>query len=342
VYPELFKIGDFVITSFGLMMFLSFLTAAWVTGLQLRRYGLPPELGWDMLAWCALAGIGGAKLYYLLLNWGALLADPMGEILNRGGLVWYGGLIGGVLAYYFQVRRRGLPLATMYDATAPALALGYGVGRLGCFLVGDDYGRYTEGPLGIAFPQGAPPSTAGTLRSMGETLPMHIPDYAVVAVHPTQLYMMALAVLMFAILWQLGGRATLRAGQLFAAYMVLYGLERFGIEFVRVKTDRLMIGGAGISTSQVASIVLVALGAWLWWRQGRVGAPAPIGGAAPAAGGDAAAAAGSAGAPAAGHGVAPAAGGAAPPPAGGDPAGVSVDGAPAPGAHSPPRPPAAG
>jgi phosphatidylglycerol---prolipoprotein diacylglyceryl transferase len=276
LYPDLFKIGDFVITSFGLMMFLSFLTAAWITGAQLRRYGLPKELAWDMLAWCALGGIAGAKLYYLALHMDALIADPVAEILNRGGLVWYGGLIGGVVAYYLQVRARKLPVATMYDATAPGLALAYVVGRFGCFLVGDDYGRYTDGPFGIAFPRGLPPTTAETLRSMGESVPAHILDSAVVPVHPTQLYEMGLASIMFAVLWMVGARRGLRAGQLFALYMMLYGLERFGIEFVRAKTDRVMIGGAGFSTSQIASVLLAALGAWLWFRQGRAGAPAPL------------------------------------------------------------------
>lgn len=276
MYPDLFKIGDFVITSFGLMMFLSFLTAAWITGAQLRRYGLPKELAWDMLAWCALGGIAGAKLYYLILHWEALLANPMSELLSRGGLVWYGGLIGGVLAYYLQVRARKLPVATMYDATAPALALAYVVGRSGCFLVGDDYGRYTDGPFGIAFPIGAPPSTAGILRSMGENVPAHIPDAAVVPVHPTQLYEMGLASIMFVILWQVGAKRGLRAGQLFSLYMVLYGLERFGIEFVRAKSDRIFLAGIGFSTSQIMSVLLVALGAFLWWRQGRVGAPTPL------------------------------------------------------------------
>jgi phosphatidylglycerol---prolipoprotein diacylglyceryl transferase len=276
LYPDLFRIGDFVITSFGLMMFLSFITAAWLTGLQLRRYGLPKELAWDMLAWVALGGILGAKAYYLALHWQALLANPLGEILSRGGLVWYGGLIGGVIAYYLQVRARNLPMATMYDATAPALAMAYVVGRLGCFLVGDDYGGYTDGPFGVAFPRGAPPSTAGILRSMGEDVPAHIADATVVAVHPTQLYEMLLASIMFVILWQLGARRWLRAGQLFAAYMVLYGLERFGIEFVRAKADRIFIAGVGFSTSQIASVLLLAGGAWLWWRQGRRSAPAPL------------------------------------------------------------------
>jgi phosphatidylglycerol---prolipoprotein diacylglyceryl transferase len=270
------RIGDFVITSFGVMMFLSFISAAYFTGRQLERYGLPKDYAWDMLAWCALGGIAGAKIYYLALHWQALLANPMGEILSRGGLVWYGGLIGGVVAYYLQVRARKLPVATMYDATAPALAIAYAVGRLGCFLVGDDYGRYTDGPFGIAFPVGAPPSTAGVLRSMGETVPAHIADATVVTVHPTQLYEIGLALVMFGILWQLGTNRGFRAGQLFAVYMMLYGVERFLIEFVRAKSDRIQLAGVGLSTSQIMSVLLLGLGAWLFFRQKKVGAPTPL------------------------------------------------------------------
>ena len=88
MFPELFRIGNFPITSFGLMMFLSFLTAAWITGAQLRRYGMARELAWDMLAWVAVGGILGAKLYYLALNMDAVIANPMDQLLSRGGLVW--------------------------------------------------------------------------------------------------------------------------------------------------------------------------------------------------------------------------------------------------------------
>jgi phosphatidylglycerol---prolipoprotein diacylglyceryl transferase len=263
MYPVLFRIGTFEITSFGLMMFLAFVTAAWITGRQLERYGRDRELAWDMLAWCAIAGIVGAKLYYLGLHWEALAANPAQELLSRGGLVWYGGLIGGVLAYGWQVHRRGLPMARMFDATAPALALAYAVGRLGCFLVGDDYGRPTDSWVGVKFPQGAPPSTAGYLRSTGAEIPASIPDTAVLAVHPTQLYEIVLALVMFAILWRLAERLR-RPGQLFGLYLALYGVERFGIEFVRAKSDRFFLG---LSTSQFASMALLGIAFYLWQRR---------------------------------------------------------------------------
>lgn len=271
MYPVLFKIGNFPITSFGLMMFLAFITAAYVTGRQLDRYGMKRELAWDLLAVVAIGGILGAKIYYIALHWSDLMAAPLHELTSRGGLVWYGGLMGGVLAYFFQIRRQKLPAAVMFDATAPALAIAYAVGRTGCFLVGDDYGLPTNGPFGIAFPNGSPPSTAGYLRSVGAHIPAAIPNSQVVTVHPTQLYEIGMALIMFAILWRIGARR-LRRGQLFALYMVLYGIERFLIEFVRAKGDRFVLG---LSTSQLASIALLALGSWLWFHQGRTAAPVP-------------------------------------------------------------------
>lgn len=264
MFPVLFRIGEFEITTFGLMMFLSFLSGAWITGRMLTRYGLSRDLIWDMLAWIAIGGIVGAKAWYLALHWQDLAANPLGEIFSRGGLVWYGGLLGGVTAYYLQVRARKLPIPVMFDATAPALAVAYAVGRMGCFLVGDDYGVYTQGPWGIAFPQGAaPPSTAGYLRSIGDSIPASIPDSAIVPVHPTQLYEIFLAGIMFLVLWKLAS-AKLKPGQLFATFLGLYGIERFLIEFVRAKGDRFLFG---LSTSQFASLILLGVAAWLWNRQ---------------------------------------------------------------------------
>src|SRR5690554_756360 len=98
MYPTLIEIGDFEITTFGLMMFLSFVSGAWILSKQLERRGQEPEFAWDILLWVAAGGVIGAKVYYLALNWQQVVADPIGTIFSRGGLVWYGGLIGGVLA----------------------------------------------------------------------------------------------------------------------------------------------------------------------------------------------------------------------------------------------------
>lgn len=263
MFPVLFRIGDFEITSFGVMMLLSFLGGAWVTSKMLKRYGLDPELIWSMLPWIAISGIVGARLYYLALHWDDLIANPRDEILSRGNLVWYGGFIGGVLAFYLQSRTRKLPIAVMFDSTAPALMLSIALGRIGCFLVGDDYGVYTAGPFGIAFPRGIPPSSAGYLRSVGDSIPPAVSDSTIVPVHPTQIYEVVLALILFAVLWQLAKRH-LKPGQLFAVFMAAYAVERFLIEILRAKSDRFI---AGLSTSQLMSMVLLTGALVLWLRQ---------------------------------------------------------------------------
>jgi len=261
MYPVLFRIGDFTVTTFGLMMFLAFIGGAWVMARQFEKRALDPDVAWDMLLWIAIGGIVGAKLYYVGLHWERLVANPLGELTNRGGLVWYGGFIGGVAALYWQIRKRKLSLAKTFDSTAPALAAAYAIGRMGCFLVGDDYGRPTDSWVGIAFPRGYPPSTAGYFRSIGTAIPAEVPDAAVLAVHPTQLYEIAAALVIFAVLWRMSGK--LRDGRLFGVYLVLYGVERFLVEFVRAKTDHVLFG---LTTSQIASILLLALAAYIWRR----------------------------------------------------------------------------
>lgn len=268
MYPILFEWGGIQITSFGLFMALSFLTGAMVIASQLKRWGLNPEFAWDGLPWVALGGVLGAKLYYMALHWQEVVENPIGTLLSRGGLVWYGGLFGGIAVFYLFVRRRELNLPVMFDATAPALALAYAVGRMGCFLVGDDYGMPTSAWYGIAFPQGTPPSTAANLRTMGADIPAGIADSAVLTVHPTQLYEVALALVMFAILWRMASRR-LFPGQLFALYMALYSVERFTVEFVRAKTDRFVLG---LSTAQLASIVMLGVAAYFWQRAASSGA----------------------------------------------------------------------
>ena len=262
MYPVIFRIGSFPITSFGVMMFLSFIVGAWILGKQLERYGLDGKLAWDLLAGMAIGGILGARLYYIGLHFGDFLANPVGELLARGGLVWYGGFMGGVFGYWVQVRSRQLPMAVMFDATAPALAIAYAVGRLGCLLVGDDYGIPTDSWIGIAFPEGSPPTTAGYLRSVGADVPPSVPDAQILRVHPTQLYEIAAGLAMFAFLWRFASRPH-RTGQPFAMFLILYAIERFAVEFVRAKGDRVI---AGLSTSQIASTVLLALGALLYFR----------------------------------------------------------------------------
>ncbi|HSM09392.1 MAG TPA: prolipoprotein diacylglyceryl transferase [Gemmatimonadota bacterium] len=267
MYPELITldlplIGQLTITSFGVMMALAFLAAYQVSRSEFDRMGKDPELAADLLLGALIGGIVGAKLYYVFLNWDLTVLDPLGMLFSRAGLVWYGGLIGGTIGVILMIRRRGERILPVGDALAPAVALGYAIGRIGCFLVGDDYGRPTDSWVGVAFPDGAPPSTAGNLREgFGVSIPDSIPDAAVLEVHPTQLYEVGLSLLIFAVLWRLRGERPV--GRIFALWLVLAGLERFAVEFFRAKDDRFF---GALTLAQMFSLGLVGLGIWLMNR----------------------------------------------------------------------------
>jgi phosphatidylglycerol:prolipoprotein diacylglycerol transferase len=265
MHPVLFKVGGLVVTSFGLMMALAFLTGGWLLSRELRRKGEDPEIAWDLVMYAAFGGIIGAKLYYMVLHWPETAADPMGAILSRSGLVWYGGFILAALLVTWRVSRLHLAVPKIADAAAPALALAYGVGRIGCFLVGDDYGAPSDLPWAVAFPQGAPPSTAGNLRRyFGVSIPDSIPDATVLSVHPTQLYEVLMAVIIFAILWRLRTRLA-RPGLLFATYLGLAGAERFIVEIFRAKDDRFL---GPLTVAQTISILLIVAATLIYrWIQ---------------------------------------------------------------------------
>ena len=147
MYPVLFRIGDFAVTSFGVMMALAFLVGGWILSKELERKGDDPEIAWEVVWYAAIGGIVGARLYYMILTWPQTVADPWAALTSRGGLVWYGGFIGAALLIYWRLRKAELPVLRVADAVAPALAVAYAIGRMGCFLGGDDYGRPTDAEL---------------------------------------------------------------------------------------------------------------------------------------------------------------------------------------------------
>ena len=127
------RLGSFELTSFGVLMALAFLAAGWILSKELKRKGEDPEIAWDVVWYGAVGGILGAKIYYLILNWSETAANPGAAILSRAGLVWYGGFILGALLIWWRLASRRLPVLRFGDAIAPALALGYVIGRLGCW-----------------------------------------------------------------------------------------------------------------------------------------------------------------------------------------------------------------
>ncbi|HVR96562.1 MAG TPA: prolipoprotein diacylglyceryl transferase [Thermoanaerobaculia bacterium] len=259
---ELFHIGSFSISPFGVMLVCAFLASYFQLRWGMRRLGIGDEEDASALVFAAgLGGIVGAKVYY------AILTQSWRVLIDRSGLVWYGGFILGALAVLVMLRWRKLPGWPMADAVAPALALGYAVGRIGCFLVGDDYGRPTEAPWGVAFPVGLPPTRAGELRDLfGVAIPAGVPDDALLRVHPTQLYETAMALAIWGIgLWLLR-RRSLPVGMTGLVLLGLLAVERFLVEFLRAKDDRFF---GGFTLAQMISLGVLLIVAVLAWRRSR-------------------------------------------------------------------------
>jgi phosphatidylglycerol:prolipoprotein diacylglycerol transferase len=199
VYPTLVRIGGFEITTFGVLVATAALVGLWIFGREARRSGLPSSAV-DAAMAGVIGGLVGAKLIWAIEFSGTA---PFASLLfSRGGLSWFGGLVGGVSTGLWFLRRRRIPLLAALSAAAPALAIGHAIGRIGCFLVGDDYGRPTTLPWGVAFPRGLPPTD--------------------VPVHPTQLYETA-ALVPIALLLVRWRRKGVPDAVVFGRYLVLAG-----------------------------------------------------------------------------------------------------------------------
>jgi len=258
-------LGPLQVTGYGLMMMVAFLMAGWAIQVDLRRRGMAEEYAADIVFAAVVGGIVGAKIGYVLLTgeWEALL--------RRGGFVWYGGFFGGVAAVLATGWWKRVPARWTMELTAAPLALGYALGRVGCFLVNDDYGIPSTLPWAMKFPHGLPPTTVAELSNMHVRFPPGTDPMQVVAVHPTQIYETALMLLAFAWLWRLRDHRH-GTGWRFGVYLVLAGAERFLVETVRAKDDRLL---GPFTLAQVTSVLLVLAGVWLM-QQLRAPEPATV------------------------------------------------------------------
>jgi phosphatidylglycerol---prolipoprotein diacylglyceryl transferase len=260
-HPFAFRIGPLELTGFGLAVFAAFVIAQIVLEYELRRRGHEDYAvgSADLILAGVIGALAGSKIYYV-----AIITRDWSDLFSRGGFVFWGGFIGAFILCSLVVLKKKQSWVRYADVAGPATAAGYAVGRTGCWAVGDDYGRPWDGPLAVAFPQGAPPSTAGIMeREFGISVAGVSPD-TVLAVHPTQLYQTALGILMFLILWRFRDHRH-KEGWLFGMYCVVAGAERFVSEFFRAKDDRFF---GEISLAQVIAVAIAAAGvAIIMWRR---------------------------------------------------------------------------
>ena len=262
IYPFVLELGPVTLTGYGLMMMAAFLLAGWAIQLELRQRGLNEEYAADIVVAAVIGGLVGAKVWYVVWS------RDWGSLFHRGGFVWYGGLLGGIGAVLFNGWRLRVPPRYTMEITAAPLALGYALGRVGCFLVNDDYGLPSTLPWAMKFPNGLPPTTVANLSRLHATFPAGTNPLDVVAVHPTQLYETVLMFLAFLLLWRLRTHRH-GIGWRFGVYLVLAGAERFFIEFVRAKDDRIF---GPLSVAQVTSLLIALAGVAIMLR---LNAPGP-------------------------------------------------------------------
>ena len=239
---------DITLGTFGILNLLAFVAAYYVLRADVRRRGVQVDPQ-NVITISALLGIVAAKLYHVLQSPGDLIADPIGNIFSRAGFAWFGGMLGVLLALYLLARKYGLTYLQMLDLCSPAASVGYAVGRIGCLVSGDgDYGTPTSLPWGMSFPNGLVPTTQ--------------------RVHPTPIYEAIVAVLIAWYLWRQGAKA-LRGprpvGQVTGEYLILTGVARFLVEFIRINPRSFL----GMSNAQVMSIVSVIIGAAILIRAKR-------------------------------------------------------------------------
>ncbi len=237
MYPYLFEIGPISIGTFGLMVALGFLAALRVLNHEFKRQGLDKDLGSTIVTTGMIGGLVGAKLYFVLFETSPETWDEVFDLLFSGyGLTWYGGFIVATGSILWQIRRHHAPLGHVADAVGMALAVGYGIGRIGCQLAGDgDYGVPTDLPWGMAYPNGVVP----TLEK----------------VHPAPVYETLAHLAIAALLWKMRTRFA-TPGLSFSVYLILAGLARFLVEIIRINPRVLW----GLSQAQLLSIAMIAFG----------------------------------------------------------------------------------
>jgi phosphatidylglycerol---prolipoprotein diacylglyceryl transferase len=254
--PILFQFGPLTIYSFGVFMALAAVAAAWVVHAELKRKGYDPELASTMVFAAAIGGLVGARILFIIEEWSNFLRSPWDFIFTGAGFTWYGGFLGGVLGVTWVVRKNNIPWLKAADIAAPALAIGYGIGRLGCHVAGDgDWGTVTNMPWGVAY----------TKAIIGWVDPATgVPYPPGVRVHPTPIYEFLESLIIFGILWAFR-KKDYASGTMFWLYLVLTGLARLIVEFWRINP----VLAFGLTEAQCFSVLMIIAGLWQLLRAKR-------------------------------------------------------------------------
>ena len=253
MFPRLFHIGSFSLPTYGLLVSIGVLLGLWISVRNAQKQGINPENAWNLGILVVLCGIVGAKILYIVNDWSNYAAHPA-EIFSfstlQAGGVFSGGLIGAFLAAAYYIRKHHMPALATCDAFAPGLALGHAIGRVGCFAAGCCWGKPTNHWWGVTFTNPLAEAWVGT--PLGRAL------------QPTQLFESAVEVANFLILMWLFKRKKFD-GQIFGAYLFLYGVARYFLEFLRDDPGRGEVFGGIMTGTQFISILLVIGGGIIWW-----------------------------------------------------------------------------
>ena len=247
MHPILLKLGPLTVYTYGVMLAVAFTVSTWLAvraarGMPPERVAITPGQLWDFSSVALLGGIAGGRVFYVLLHWGWFLDSPQDVVaIWRGGLVWYGGFLGGLLAGWCYVRAKRLVYLRVLDQFIPFVALGHAIGRVGCFLNGCCYGRPTQAWCGVVFPGQSLPALPTQLIEAGGLLVLFV-SLRKMAQRP----------------WVLG-----RPGRLLGLYLVSYAGLRFVVEFLR--GDQVPIW-AGLTLQQLISLSLLVVGILLVFR----------------------------------------------------------------------------
>ena len=260
MYPKLLQIGPIAIYSFGLMVALAFIIANYLFTKELHRKNFinADALSSTITLLGLIGGIFGAKTFHLFENPQHFIADPLGALFSGEGLTFFGGLIVAIGMIAIYLRKNTIPFLRTADAAAPSLMIAYGIGRIGCQLAGDgDYGIPTDSPFAMTFPNGMVSTLASRNRELVEYYQNIFPGRPIpddIPVHPAPVYETLIALVFFSILWSM--RKNIRIdGNLFGIYLILAGIERFSVEFIRINPLY-----AGLSQAQWISIGLIIFG----------------------------------------------------------------------------------